>query len=217
MSDERDELLRRVLDERVAGGSLVPVPDNSELEDLVEVADLLWEAGQSAPPLQDDPIAAMLGLVPDPNQALNSKALKRARMKAGLSLSQLAERLAERGWDVNQRKVADWEGRSSDEVPPALIKAIAEETKTSVERLTTKREATSQGQTIAAVVQSDRFADLKARWARLRGVPSEMAESMLVSRMNAAVHRGDHPSEEQLLANLEALVSAIEGEGRREP
>jgi transcriptional regulator with XRE-family HTH domain len=217
VSDERDELLRRVLDERVAGGPLVPVPDNSELEDLVEVADLLWEAGQGAPPLQDDPIAAMLGLVPDPNQALDPKALKSARMKAGLSPSQLAQRLTERGWEVNQAKVAGWEGRSSDEVHPALIKAIAEETQTSIDRLTTKREATSHGKTIAAVVRSDRFADLKARWARLRGVPSEMAESMLVSRMNAAVHRGDHPSEEQLLANLEALLGAIEGDGRREP
>ncbi|MEU4194893.1 hypothetical protein AB0E69_23545 [Kribbella sp. NPDC026611] len=212
MSDERDEMLRRVLDERVSGEPLAPTPNDDEIKDLVEVADLLWEAGQGAPPLQDDPIAAMLGLVPDPNQALNPKALKSARMKAGLSLSQLTQRLADRGWEVNQRKVADWEGRSSGEVPPALIKAIAEETKTSTERLTTKREATSQSQTIAAVVQSDRFADLKARWARLRGVSGEMAESMLISRINVAVHRGDHPNEEQLLANLEALVSAIEGE-----
>jgi hypothetical protein len=38
--------------------------ERTDIMSLVEVADLVWLANQGAPPLEDDPVAKLLGLVP---------------------------------------------------------------------------------------------------------------------------------------------------------
>jgi hypothetical protein len=53
------------------------------------------------PPLEADPLALALGLVPDPGRRLSGTRLKTARMKRRLQTSQLADLLAARGWDVS--------------------------------------------------------------------------------------------------------------------
>ena len=55
------------------------------------------------PPLEADPLALALGLVPDPGLRLSGPRLKTARMKRQLQTSQLADLLAARGWDVSTR------------------------------------------------------------------------------------------------------------------
>lgn len=218
MNDEQDKFLERTLDARAAGARPEPI-DDDEVESLVEVADLLWVAAHGAPPLEDDPVAAMLGLVPDPSHSLNAQALKRFRQRARLKVGQLADRLAARGWSVKTADVLRWETRSAADVAPALIKAIAEELGASHESLTHNREASVESERVDSVARSPRFAALADRWAQLQHVPREMAESALKSRMLATVHRGDRPDDEQLLQSLEALLAAVEreSESRREP
>lgn len=218
--DERDEVLANLLEARAGRvtGKDQPVlseEDRAEVESLIEVADLLWEAGHGgAPPLKSDPVAAMLGLIPDPLCALDPKALARARKNARLKPSELADRLVGRGWDVQVRDVFRWENQSTADVAPALIKAIAEETNTSVDRLTKSREATAEHEAIAAVTRSPGFERLVERWARIQGVSRALAASALESRMLATVHRGDRPDADQLMQSLDALVTTVESGGK---
>jgi transcriptional regulator with XRE-family HTH domain len=220
---ERDDALARLLDARARGGT-EPGPqelsdeDRREVESLIKVADLLWEAGHGAPPLESDPVAAMLGLVPDPHLTLDPKALTRERKAAGLKPSELAQRLAARGWDVDARQVFQWENTTAVDVSPALIKAIADETRSTVDRLSASRGSLPLSESVLAVIRTPRFQGLVERWARVQGESPRLAASVLQSRMLATVHRGDHPDVEQILRSLDALVTAMEtgGEARRE-
>lgn len=184
--------------------------DRSEVVSLVETADLLWEAARGAPPLADDPVAAMLGLVVDPQCVLDSKALARARKRAGLTVSQVAEQLGARGWDVRHSDVFRWETRSASDVAPALVQAVADIVGAPVENLVAASKADAGSDRFAAVRRSPVFQQLVHRWARARRVSWAVAAAALETRMVATVHRGDTPDEEQLLRSLDALVSAIE-------
>lgn len=200
---QRNKLLAALSDE-----------ERAEAMSLLDVADLIWEAGHGAPPLEDDPVAAMLGLIADPHYQLSSKALTRARTSAKVKPTDLASRLKQRGWDVTASDVFRWETRATNEVSPALVRAIAEVLHTDPDRLAMDAQArTSSQPTLAhltAVTSSARFQALTKRLARLEGVTEKMAVSLLESRMLATVHRGDHPDSDQLLASLEALIRALE-------
>jgi transcriptional regulator with XRE-family HTH domain len=212
--DYRDELVADLRANGAEGGSDQAGLTEEEAS-LVDVADLLWEAAHGAPPLDSDPVAAMLGLVPDPGCALDPNALRRVRKNAKLAASQLADRLTARGWDVQAKDVVRWENQSSTDVVPALIKAIAEETGTAMERLTRTEVASTETAQLTEVTESPAFQKLVERWVKLQGVPRALAVSALVSRMNATVHRGDRPDAEQLLQSLDALVTALESEDTR--
>lgn len=190
----------------------------AEVQALIEVAELLWEVGHGAPVLESDPVAAMLGLIPDPRYTLDRKELSRARRNARLEVGNLVDRLTARGWDVRRGDVFRWENQSAADVSPALIKAIAEETGTDPDRLTVSRPENDLSEVLAALVESSRFTGLVERWMRLQNTSSGLAASTLKSRALATVHRGDRPDTDQLLASLEALVAALEaGGGGREP
>ena len=184
---------------------------------LRDIANLLWEANQSAPPLREDPTAAMLGLVPDPSYALDPGKLKQARNRAGLGISELAGRLAARGWTVARADLFRWESHPSGDVAPAMIKALAEETGSSSDQLVTRQPRTVPP-AIASVLESHPFSALVERWARVQNVSRGLAASQLESRMLATVYRGDDADANQMVQSLEALVAATEDiqEPRRE-
>lgn len=181
-----------------------------ELRGPLEIADLAWESEQSAPPLAEDPVAALLGLVPDPEIELDGKALASARKQAGFTVSTLAARLTARGWDVSGKDVFSWEsGRNAPHVP-ALINAIAQETGTDSDRLRRRNREDPERAKLAAVIASATFKNLAQRWARIQGTTVDLAASALESRMLVAVHRGGAPDEEILLDSLEAMITAVE-------
>lgn len=71
-NEERDRILQDFLESESRHDieSVIaawPESNRAEIASLMEVADLLWEAGHDAPPLEADPVAAMLGLIPDPH------------------------------------------------------------------------------------------------------------------------------------------------------
>jgi hypothetical protein len=219
MTEHRwEEELARLIDEHVAGE-----PHNrndlnealaTESVELLDIADLLWEAAHGAPPLERDPVAAMLGLVPDSARSLSGAALKRALQAAGLHVSTLAQKLSDRGWDVATHDVFNWQTRDDAAVPPALIQAIAEVTGVAPEKLTIDRGESPAHRALKSVTSSAEFQALAERWARLRGTTIDLGASALESRLAASVFRGSQPDEAQLLASLEALVAAIESETR---
>lgn len=215
MTEDRwDEELAKLVDDHVAGirrsrDDLDPALAPEAIE-LLDIADLLWEAAHGAPPLKQDPVAAMLGLVADSSRSLNESALKQAIQAAGLKPSTLAQKLSDRGWEVATRDVFNWQTRSDASVSPALIQAIAEVTGTTADRLTVDRGEVPGHRALQPVTSSPAFQALAERWARLRGTTMSLGASALEARLAASVFRGDQPSEEQMLASLEAFVTALE-------
>ncbi|WJH26632.1 hypothetical protein [Pseudarthrobacter defluvii] len=186
----------------------IDTEEQNELASLLKASDAVWLSAHGAPPLDQDPVAAMLGLVADPHMTLDSKALARHRKRARLTVSDVAARLSERGWNVQAGDVFRWESRSAPDVPPAMIQAIAGVLATSPE-LISVRQAAAEDQ-FAAVRNTARFQNLVSRWMTALDLSRSMAVAALEGRMVATVHRGEEPDSEQLLAALDVLVEAVE-------
>lgn len=162
--------------------------------------------GAVAPDLREDPTAAMLGLVADPAASLDRKALTRLRKAAKLTASDLASRLVDRGWDVTQREIFQWENQNADDVPPALIDAISAVLSVPAGQLTTAR--------VEAVVHVDthspKFQALVARMSQALRINMDLATSRLTAVAAVSVHRGDKPTDDHLMDTLDAYVRAME-------
>lgn len=214
MNEDRDAALEGAIDLHVRGGTpaLEEFEDDQrgEIQELLRIADLLWEEAHGAPPLEDDPVAAMLGLVPDASRSLDPRALSKITKSAGIKASGLAQALTERGWDVSTRDVFNWQAKGSLEVSPALIQAIAEITGSTIDHLTVDRGSSQLSSELRAITQTARFKDLAARWAHLRNTSADLAASALTARLATTVHRGAQPDTDQMLNSLDALVTALE-------
>jgi hypothetical protein len=215
VSTERDKQLEELIDSPLHGRARslesLDDTDRAEAESLLKVSDLLWEQAHGAPSLEADPVAAMLGLVPDTAYTLDAAELERVMKRSGLTPSSLAKRLSDRGWDVRARDVFNWQTRTTAEVPPALIQAIAEVTGTSVEQLTVNRSpGAASVSPLQALAKRPKFKELAQRWARLQRTSVDLAASALLARLAVSVHRGEQPDEAQMLGSLDALVAALE-------
>jgi len=216
MGDEdRDRLVAELIEkpherEHVLRDADLSDRDRDEIAVLLDTADTLWLSAHGAPTLEDDPVAAMLGVVPDPECRLDSSALSRARKRARLTVSDVAERLRERGWEFDKRDAFRWETRTAADVPPAVVQAIADILGTPVNDLITAAPPLSLPDHLAAVRRHPLFEQLVDRWARVQRVSPAVAIATLESRMLATVHRGEQPDTEQLLRSLDALVTSVE-------
>lgn len=213
--DERDRLLAELIEqpqerERNLRDAQLSDRDRERLAGLIDTADALWLSAQGAPALEDDPVAAMLGLVPDGECRLDSAALSRARKRARLNISDVAARLRQRGWEFDKSDVFRWETRTARDVAPAVVQVIADILSTPVDNLISASAWPSPPDHLTAVRRHPRFEQLVNRWAQARRVSRAVAAATLESRMLATVHRGEHPDTEQLLRSLDALVASVE-------
>ena len=198
---ERDRLLANLDDEQ-----------RTVVARMLEVDDLVWESAHGAPPLQLDPVAAMLGLVPDASFRLDSTAFTQHCSRRNVRPTKLADRLRARGWKVDAADVFRWQTSVASDVSPALIRAIAEELTTSPDKLVAPPalHQTALDTVADRVTATKRFSDLVQRFALTQGVSPSMAQTVLRTRMLATVQRGSVPELEQMLKSLEALVRALE-------
>jgi hypothetical protein len=144
------------------------------------------------------------------SSTLDSKALAEARKRARLTLSELAERLRERGWEFQKADVFRWETRSASDVAPAVVQAIADIPSRTVESLIAVPSSTSAQEHLADVRRHPLFEQLVDRWARAQRVSRTVAAAALESRMVATVHRSERPDTAQLLRVPDALVTSVE-------
>lgn len=213
--EERDQLIgqmiRRPQDrDALLNDAGVGADERAELISLADASDALWLSGHGAPALGDDPVAAMLGLIPDRKCSLDPKELARARKRAGLKISDLGARLRARGWLTQDADIFRWENRSASDVTPALVQAMSEILRTPAEGMILELESDAGDVLFADIRRHPLFEQLVARWAQARNVPKTVAAAALESRMVATVHRGASPDADQLLLSLESLVSALE-------
>lgn len=214
--DERDELMELLLEtpagpERDQKIAELDEEQRSTFARLLQFDDLVWESTHGAPPLQADPVAAMLGLVPDPSFRLDSTAFTQLCSRNRLKPTKLADRLRGRGWDIDAGDVFRWQNSVASDVSPALIRAIAEEIGTTPDKLVAA--ATYQGalDTVAELVaRTKRFGDLVQRFALAQRISPNMAQTMLRTRMLASAQRGHEPEVDQMLDSLASLVRALE-------
>lgn len=210
MTTNRDDRIADLVTTRALDPGLSR-PDwvsDSEWEEITQLALIERELrdGAEAAPLERDRVAAMLGLVADPDLHLNPAALKRHRQRAGLTLSQVATLLAARGWDITQRDIFRWENQSSADVPPAIIEALAQVVRATTEDLTSRRDTTASLLDAGnPVVQG-----LAARLAAALGIGGDMALARLRTAAAGSFHRGVKPENDQLLATLDGYVRAME-------
>ena len=83
---KRDELLTALVERPNEREQLLASADLSDAErerlvSLVQLADAVWIAAHGVPPVAEDPVAALLGLAPDPTCRLDPTALAQARKK----------------------------------------------------------------------------------------------------------------------------------------
>ncbi|MCL1900474.1 MAG: hypothetical protein FWG11_08210 [Promicromonosporaceae bacterium] len=186
-------------------GTHLQVAEQAEVDSLVEIADLLWEAADhDPPPLEDDPTAIVLGLVPDPAITLDAGALRRCRKDAGLKTSELAARLAERGWPVATLDVFAWETKSANGLCPALIRAIAETLDCQVEDVTAQTVSVMET-ALDKVAKAPWFVGLAWQWAGQLDITFGAAQSALLGHMTATATRGSDLTELQWREVLEHL------------
>lgn len=211
---ERDELL-----------SQLPGETRRQTEQLIAAGDLAWESQFLAPPLEQDPIAAMLGLLPDSEYRLDGAAVAKLRKAHSLTVGDLADQLATRGWQTRSRDVFAWETGSAT-LAPAMVRAIAAVLNTTPDRLTPGTPAVRDGvgvtsasttvsldaheRAAATARSSTKFQTLVARYADLMKVTTREAIGALSTKMLSTAHRGNHPDPEQILDALEALMGAME-------
>lgn len=212
--NERDHLITDLIEnpqhrERILQEPQLSDQDREDLHTLLDIADEVWLSAKGAPSLKDDPVAAMLGLVPEPECRLVPASLARARKRARLTVSELAERLQGKGWDFDKGDVFRWETRTAADVPPAVIQAIAAILGSPVDQLVSSSASESLPAQILAALKDPLFKHLVARWAKARSLSESVATAMLEGRMLATVHRGD-PDAKQLLRSLESLVDSVE-------
>lgn len=204
----------------LAGESVSP-PDLTELDDAdrqraEEVCNALaatWRAAAVVLPIEADPIAISLGLVPDPNRPLDGTALKNARNRAGLTVSDIAGRLQARGWPTRTRDVFAWEGQRAADVAPAIIASLAEELAVPQNKLI--GQPTMPSATLTAVTSNEQFRGLARRWAAALGLGGEGqgANALRQLMLAGVVRRGSDLDVNAWLEALEALVKARESRG----
>lgn len=212
MDQNRDDRLADLITERafnpdMRAPSWVTPIEWAEVEQLAALERELRIGAYAAPPLAEDRAAALLGLIPDGKTQLARAALKRARKSAQISVSDIAKRLAARGWDVTAADVFRWENQDAPDMPPALVEAIATVLHANVTELTEPRLG---GQEAVLDVTVPAYRRLVERLAGALGVSADFAVARLQTAAATAVHRGDRPQDEQLLATLEAYVRAME-------
>lgn len=210
--DEFDRLLAALVahpDERrtLLSDARATAEETAALDALAFTADAAWLAAQGAPPLDQDPVAAMLGLVPDRECSLDPRSFARARQRARIPASALSQRLRVRGWTHSTADVVRWQSAAAD-VPPALVQAIADELRVDVDALI--RPVGAGTDRFEAVRRAPRFEEIVARWAHVRNIAQAVARAELDSRMAATVHRGQLPNPDQVLSALDALVRTVE-------
>ncbi|KQV06692.1 hypothetical protein [Leifsonia sp. Root112D2] len=180
---------------------------DEDTRELLEVAELL-RLDNDVPPLEQDPVAAMLGLIVDPSVVLSSRAFTTARRNSGIAPSALAAKLRDRGWQVSAADVARWQSHAPTDLTPALLAAVADELHTELGTITDS--APARPDWLIAATATGKFANLSTRWARLKSLSLPAASAILESRLLATVNRGDRPETDDLLETLDAFVSTLE-------
>lgn len=209
--DKKAELLGQLIENPSSRDDILTAADatsdeRSELLSLADAADILWVASRVAPPLDEDPIAALLGVAPAAAVTLDPSKFKAARTRANVTVSDLRTRLAARGWKVTGAEIGSWQTDRGSGIVPAMLDDISSILSVAISDITAVRSA-GTANLFAALRATDWFQELAEQWQEATGVVRSVAESQLLTRATATVHRGDQPDLDQIRDLLQDLVA----------
>jgi hypothetical protein len=162
------------------------------------------------PPLSDDPLAVALGLAPRQHTTVSGAALKAARLRANVKISQLAQKLTEAGHEVRTGQLQRWEVAASVPVDPELLTDLAGILRVDESRLLANTDAAGD------LALTPRFRDLAKRWAALSGLTITAAQRFLLTKAALPARRGTAFDNDTALAALNAFVEEHERRGSKD-
>jgi hypothetical protein len=149
------------------------------------------------PPLNSDPTAIALGVVPV--TLLDPTAVRQSRQAKVLRPSDVAASLHNRGWPVTTADVFAWE-RRPERVAPALLADLAAILKVPAATIAASESETAPTEpasnatepmaTFLQVLYSDDLDEIVSQWARLLGLDHEGALEDLQRRLSGVAYRG---------------------------
>ncbi|CAG7632557.1 hypothetical protein SIM91_44535 [Rhodococcus opacus] len=178
------------------------------LHTVVELQSDAQPSGR-VPVRADDPVALMLGLVPDPALVVSGSKLAAARKRARLNLQQLVDRLLARGWDLSLQKCFRWE-LGHPELSPALITAIAEELSVNDDALLLDRPNRALGE-YADLFDDQRIATFIADWATECGLEPEAMRKRVSRTLATAAHRNRTGGSVEAMLDVLRTMRSIPG------
>lgn len=157
-------------------------------------------------PLDQDPIAIVLGLVPGPADVLSPTRLRAARKRAGLKITDVVAVMNGRGWQLSPASLFDWE-RTPIPAAPAVIAALAETIGTSADKIREPR--------ITVDDQSVEFDDPSvvvaiAEWASSSGRSTASLQSQVRRSVQAAAARNRTNLDQALVLKVVEVLRAAE-------
>ncbi|MCZ3390048.1 MAG: helix-turn-helix domain-containing protein [Actinomycetia bacterium] len=163
------------------------------------------EPTRPVPVRADDPIAQMLGLIEDPAVLIDGPQVAAIRKSAGLTVTDLAARLNQRGWDVTTNTVFSWE-RNKLNPSPATINAVAEVLNVGADSILTT--STARVQTLDVLFGDESIAAFLGEWSRESNVPVErLAEHSKRLLATAGKRNATSATPQTLLAILQHFKS----------
>lgn len=163
----------------------------------------------AVPDLDQDPIAIALGLVADPNRRLHADRLRAARRRARLQVSELAQRLSARGWEITTKDVATWE-RADTVQPPALVDAIGQILHTPPVTLMPTGSAT-RDTSLSRILDDDAIAQQLAAWAAEEGIEPAVLRQKVEEAMAGSAYRNEREPTVPALLTVIGILRRIPG------
>jgi hypothetical protein len=155
-----------------------------------------------APVSADDPVALMLGLVPDPQIAIDGRKLAAVRKKVGVDLKELVARLRHRGWPVQTKEALRWH-TGTTVLAQALINAVAETLSVDSTAILAR---SSSAPPADDLLDDVRIASFLEQWASdIHMPPARLREQIAHLLIGANMRNSTSTSADTLLAVLTAL------------
>jgi hypothetical protein len=207
---------------RTLPASELDVDEQQLVDDLLPWIDALHDAAEAiaeTPPepdahavrepiRNDDPVALMLGLVPDRESIVDGRKLAHARKRANLDLGQLLDRLRARGWEVSTKEGLRWELGGQTALAPALITAIASELAVDETALVaSSRDRDRSG--LHDLFDDARVSAFLADWAAEASVDSDRLRQRASATLAAAAHRNRTGGSVEALLDVLRTLRAI--------
>lgn len=213
VDDAVDQFLRYLEDgmTRPSLAGLTAV-EQREAEKIFRLLEACWGANVPvAPPLEEDPIAIELGLVPvqPPTVTIDGRIAKRLRLQRNLQLQHVADTLSQGGHAIALQWLLRMEQTSSMEVDRGFAAELARILGAPIGRILADSPP-SDHCGLAAYFRTGRFAEQIARWARSRNL-EVAAMKLQVERaltMAPARSRG-RPSDDDCARLVDAYLRSL--------
>jgi transcriptional regulator with XRE-family HTH domain len=215
--DPVDDLVDRYLDHLDRGQAPPTADELPEIDRAEATATLgwlrdLWHTDTPAyevPHLADDPVAARLGLVPQPEVTLAGPSVAAARRRRGLDLAGLAAIIDEHGTTISIRDLSRLERIPATAVPAATAQALAAALGVPVDALSPAGARPDDGG-LSAFLASAAFRDEVFGWAERHAQAPQVVAVRARQRLRSVRFRGGREgSAEQWLALLRAVLDDL--------